>query len=159
MKDSGTLTSALETLGKEIKPDPEEDWHADSAYRIHLVQASLYKTILKALGPQTQDYSLQSAAERELDRGISDGHQKYEVNPELWPVNKPMEKLEAKAQVSGTAQYVGDIPSSPDELHGNFVYTTVAACEIANVDTTEALVGTIYFLRVENIFTWLYSYA
>ena len=58
----------------------------------------------------------------------------------MWPVNKPVEKLEGKDQAAGTAEYVGDIPAQQDELFGAIVYTNVAACEIAQVDTSEALV-------------------
>ena len=60
-----------------------------------------------------------------------------------------MEKLEGKDQAAGTAEYVGDIPAQQDELFGALVYTNVAACEIAQVDTSEALVSkTGFFFAV-----------
>ena len=97
LKDPQTLKLAMESLAKEIVPDKDEDWHAESAYRIHLAQACLYKSILKALGEQVHP-SLQASAERELHRDISSGSQSYKQNEDMWPMNKPIEKLEAKDQ-------------------------------------------------------------
>ena len=105
------------SLSEEIIPDPSDDWHAGSSYRGHLVQACLYKSFLKILGDQVPE-NLRSAAERELPRAISSGTQTYQVNPDLWPMNKPIHKLESPAQCTGTAEYVADIPAQPDELHG-----------------------------------------
>ena len=130
----------MKSLEQEVVPDPSEDWHAHSAYRRHLVQACVYKSFLKILGDSVPD-NLKASAERELERGISKGSQSFEVNEDEWPMNKPVEKIEAKAQVSGDAQYVGDIPIQKDELHGAFVYTDVAACELDVVDTSDALVN------------------
>ena len=62
-------------IAGEIKPDKEEDWHADSAYRVHLVQACVYKTILKAIGADQLSPELRTAIDRELPRGISSGTQ------------------------------------------------------------------------------------
>ena len=62
-------------IAGEIKPDKEEDWHADSAYRVHLVQACVYKTILKAIGADQLSPELRTAIDRELPREISSGTQ------------------------------------------------------------------------------------
>ena len=79
LKDPETLEQIMKSLGEEIVPDTQEDWHADSAYRIHLVQACVYKSILKALGDQVPK-SLKSATERELFRDVSSGAQSFEIN-------------------------------------------------------------------------------
>lgn len=37
----------------------------------------------------------------ELERGFSSGKQDYETDENQWPLNKPVIKLEARAQTSG----------------------------------------------------------
>jgi len=138
LKDPATLHEAMRSLAEEIFPDADEDWHADTSYRKHLVQACVYKSILQVLGDSVPK-ELRSGAERELPRGISKGSQSFKVNPDLWPMNKPIHKLEAKAQCTGTAEYIGDIPNQEYELHGAFVTAELGPSEIDTVDTTEAL--------------------
>ena len=65
--------------------------------------------------------------------------QHYETDPSLYPVNKPVEKYEARLQCTGEAIYVNDIPEIPGELHAAFVYSTIANCDLDTVDPTEAL--------------------
>ena len=72
-------------------------------------------------------------------RDISSGTQHYETDPSLFPVNKPVEKYEARLQCTGEAIYINDIPEIPGELHAAFVYSTIANCDLDTVDPTEAL--------------------
>ena len=72
-------------------------------------------------------------------RDISSGMQHYETDPSLFPINKPVEKYEARMQCTGEAIYINDIPEIPGELHAAFVYSTMANCELDTVDPTEAL--------------------
>ena len=65
--------------------------------------------------------------------------QHYETDPSLFPINKPVEKYEARMQCTGEAIYINDIPEIPGELHAAFVYSTMANCELDTVDPTEAL--------------------
>ena len=77
----------------------------------------------------------------ELERGLSSGQQSYETDEDLWPVSEPREKVEAKWQTSGEIQYTGDIPHKQGELHGAFVLSSIANCDIVSVDPSEALVS------------------
>ena len=77
----------------------------------------------------------------ELERGLSSGQQSYETDEDLWPVSEPREKVEAKWQTSGEIQYTGDIPLKQGELHGAFVLSSRANCDIISLDPSEALVS------------------
>ncbi len=73
-------------------------------------------------------------------RGVSSGLQTYETDQSLYPVNKPVEKYEARIQCTGEAVYANDFPNLPNELFAAFVYSTVANCQLDTVDPTNALV-------------------
>ena len=106
-------------------------------FRVHLVQALFYRFILSALGDSVPA-ELQSGA-KGISRGISSGVQSYETDPDLYPVNQPVEKYEARLQCTGEAEYGNDIPSVPGELWAALVYSTQANCELDTVDPSEAL--------------------
>ncbi|KAF4522206.1 hypothetical protein B566_EDAN007357 [Ephemera danica] len=57
----------------------------------------------------------------------------------MWPVNQAVPKIEALAQCSGEAEFVNDMPSTPGELHGAMVLTTVSSGTIAKIDPAPAL--------------------
>jgi xanthine dehydrogenase molybdopterin-binding subunit B len=71
----------------------------------------------------------------------------------LWPVSQPIEKVEAKWQTAGEAEYVGDIPERKDELHGAFVLTSRANATVVSIDTTRALTvpGVVAFIDANDI--------
>ena len=75
-----------------------------------------------------------------LDRGVSTSEQSYDTDESLWPVSEPIEKVEAKWQTSGELKYVGDIQPQQGQLHGAFVLSTRANCDIVSVNSTKALV-------------------
>ncbi len=82
-----------------------------------------------------------------LARGPSSGTQEYKTDPSLYPMNEPLPKLESYPQCTGEVKYVDDLPldKAGGELHGAFVVSTVAACELDQVDPTGALVNQIPF--------------
>ena len=127
LKNSQVLQEALNTLKAETAPDPDPVL-ASPEYRIHLVQALFYRFVLSALG-NSIPAELQSGATG-ISRGISSGVQDYETDPDLYPVNKPVEKYEARLQCTGEAQYGNDIPLVPGELWAAFVYSTQANCQL-----------------------------
>lgn len=89
----------------------------------------------KQADPRLQSGSIQ------IQRGLSSGQQHYETDPSLYPVNKPIPKIEGESQCTGEAEYVDDIPTLPNELYAAFVLSTVGNCEIDAVDPSEALVN------------------
>ncbi len=58
-----------------------------------------------------------------------------------------MPKVESEAQCTGETRYADDVPPAGGELHGAFVVSTMAACELDKVDPSEALVSSILFLN------------
>lgn len=148
----------MESLGEEIHPD-SSPMHASQQYRRQLVQSSVYKvsllngdkpmpfyivirffqSILKCLEKDVSP-NLKSAANRELPRGISSGSQHINPHPSQFPVTQPIEKIEAKIQTTGEAEYVGDIPTLDTDLHGAFVYVNEGPCELESIDWDPALV-------------------
>ena len=81
---------------------------------------------------------MQSGA-KYLDRGLSKGQQSFDTDESLYPVSEPREKVEGRWQTSGEIQYTGDIPVKAGELHAAFVLSSKANCDIASIDTSEAM--------------------
>jgi xanthine dehydrogenase/oxidase len=66
--------------------------------------------------------------------------QHYKTDESLWPINKPIPKIEGQSQCSGEAEYVADISPAKGELAAAFVISDVANCDLDTVDPSEALV-------------------
>ena len=106
---------------------------------IILYNLDCVKFFLHVLGGSASP-EVQSGA-REVERGLSSAQQSYDTDEDLWPVSEPREKVEAKWQTSGEIQYTGDIPLKQGELHGAFVLSSKANCDIISMDPSEALVS------------------
>ena len=68
----------------------------------------------------------------------------------MWPVNKPIAKIEGQSQCSGEAEFVGDIAPAKGELCAAFVISDAANCDIDVVDPSEALVASAAVLLASN---------
>ncbi len=81
--------------------------------------------------------------------------QTYSTDESLWPINKPVPKIEGQSQCTGEAEYVADIAPTKGEVHAAFVTTTIANCDLDVVDPSEALV--IIFRKLQNYpkYTWV----
>ena len=97
-----------------------------------------FQFVISVLG-SSADPKLQSAA-TQIVRGVSSGSQTFETDPTLYPVNKPIPKLEGKVQCTGEAKYINDIPTVPGELHAAFVVAEVGNCNLGTIDPSAALV-------------------
>ncbi|ODN05821.1 Indole-3-acetaldehyde oxidase [Orchesella cincta] len=131
-----TLQDVLQALEKEVKPEggPLE---AAPEYRIKLAKTLLYKTILEIVGEKGGD-KLRSGA-TDIIRNTTKAQQVYDTNESETNLYKAVPKYEGAIQVSGEAEYTGDIPIQPNELFGVFVQSTVAVADIKDVDASEAL--------------------
>ena len=141
LEDTKTMKEAMLELRTEILSATQtqnDPLLVSVRYRIHLVQASLYKSIISVLGDRACP-DLWSSSQDTLPRKVSKGHHDFVTHPEEWPMTEPVQKLEVKAQVSGEAEYVADIPEFPTELHAAYVVAAYSACEIDNVDFSTAL--------------------
>ncbi len=165
LKDPAVLKAALDILAGEVNPT-NNPVDAEPEYRRHLTQALLYKVlyslcnaghtvpfypclvqfVLSVLGSSVPE-SLRSGAEK-LKRGISRGEQRFTTDPALYPLSKPVGKVEGRAQCTGEAEYVDDIAPAPGELYGALVLATRGKCTVAGVDAGPALAipGVVAFL-------------
>lgn len=136
--DNGTLQEALKALNEEIHPD----WVLPASspkYRKDLAISLFYRFIL-ATSPISKISDQNRSGGIGLFRAISSGTATFEANNKLWPVNKPVEKIEGVTQCSGEAKYANDIPPFRDELWAAFVSATKVRTKIGKIDATEALV-------------------
>ena len=86
-------------------------------------------------------------------RGLTSGKQNFETDESLWPDSQPIEKVEAKWQTAGEAEYTGDIPERKDELHAAFVLSSQANATMVRVDSSKALAmpGVVAFVDAQNV--------
>ncbi|KAK3581541.1 hypothetical protein CHS0354_031882 [Potamilus streckersoni] len=148
--DPNVIKNALLTLQLEIVPD-SNPVDANPAYRRNLALAFFYRYVLYVLGDHVGS-RLQSGS-TPLVRSLSSGQQTYDTNKQEWPLTEPLQKLEAKAQVTGEAEYVNDIPLQPGELHAAFVISTVGNAKIQSIDASAALLlpGVLKVLTASDI--------
>ncbi|CAL8070104.1 unnamed protein product [Orchesella dallaii] len=136
LSQENTLTKALESLEKQLKPQSGA-LESSPKYRTHMAKALLYKTILEIIGKKAND-KLQSGSS-DLERIMTSGTQTYDAGNTETNLFKSVPKCESNIQASGEAEYTGDIPVQRNELYGAFVLSTVANGDISNIDASEAL--------------------
>jgi len=138
LKDPSVIKAMFETLAKETNPD-DKVYDASKEYRAGLVEALLYKFLLTILSTSVPDSKKSGAQDIRFLRPLQQGSQEYKTDPKLYPLNKPVEKLEATLQCSGEAEYINDIPALHNEVHAAIVVSTQANCDLQSVDPSEAL--------------------
>uniref|UniRef100_A0A0A9YHM8 Indole-3-acetaldehyde oxidase n=1 Tax=Lygus hesperus TaxID=30085 RepID=A0A0A9YHM8_LYGHE len=132
--DEGTLKGVLDVLEKEIVPDhilPD----ASPEYRRGLAMSLLYKFFL-SVDPSRVNDKYKSGGPL-LERPVSSAKQDFDTDRNLWPLNKPIPKLEALIQCSGEAEYSNDIPSFPGQLWAQIAVTDRLAT-VSKIDFSEA---------------------
>jgi len=79
--------------------------------------------------------------------------QDYETDKNVWPINKPITKLDAIKQTSGEAQYCNDLPPYPREVFCAFVLTKIGNGKIDSIDASKALgiKGVVAFFSAKDI--------
>ncbi|XP_011706589.1 PREDICTED: xanthine dehydrogenase-like, partial [Wasmannia auropunctata] len=111
--DKQVLKAALETLFNELNPDHVLPDYSPK-FRRTLAMGLFYKFVL-SIKPENINPRFRSG-EFIMERGLSSGTQDFDADKTLWPVNKPMPKLDAIKQTSGEAQYCNDLPPYPREV-------------------------------------------
>ncbi|KAF9823384.1 hypothetical protein SFRURICE_006597 [Spodoptera frugiperda] len=129
------LLRALKKLEEEIVP-VEMPTEPSVSCRKGLALGLFYKAVLSHFLDVNPRYKSGGGM---LERPVSRGTQSYETDKTLWPLNKPVPKLEALAQCSGEARYVCDINNGLRAVHVAFVLSTVCRAELEHFDATEAL--------------------
>ncbi|XP_044766830.1 indole-3-acetaldehyde oxidase-like [Coccinella septempunctata] len=136
--DNNTLQGAFKTLSEELKPEDNPP-EPEPEFRKNLAIALLYKGVLK-MAPKNKLSPKNATGGALLKRPISSGVQEYETKKSLYPLTKPIPKLEALAQTTGQAQYIDDIPDLPHQLYGKFILADAAPnSKIVKIDATKAL--------------------
>lgn len=150
LEDQSVIQAAVEALASEILPD-ESPLEPNPAYKVAIAQNMLYKTILGIIGDIASPDVVSGATD--LVRPLSSGKQVYDENTEIWPLGKPIPKLEAHIQCSGEAEYAVLAPETTGELFGMFVTSTQGNAKIVSIDPTEALEmpGVVAFVGIGDI--------
>ncbi|XP_073981573.1 uncharacterized protein isoform X2 [Rhodnius prolixus] len=145
-----TIQKAITILNAEIQPEFEPT-EASPAYKKLLAISLFYRYIL-SINSNKIDKKFRSGSNN-LRRPLSSGKQDYSTNKKFWPVNKPIQKLEAILQCSGEAEYINDMPKRPGELYGALVTTDRAKCDLISIDPSPALntPGVIAFYSAKDI--------
>ncbi|CAD7078516.1 unnamed protein product [Hermetia illucens] len=149
--DPRTFAEALNILNAELRPD----WVLPAPspeYRKKLALGLFYKFVIKN-APRGYIGRIYLSGGHFPKRPISSGTQYFDTKEELWPVNKPVRKLEAVWQCSGEAHFANDAPHLPDEVWAAFVPATRVLSTVASIDASEALAmeGVIAFYSAKDI--------
>lgn len=104
-----------------------------------------FQQFILHIGPSGAFGKSETSGGSEFDRAVSSGLQDYDTNKKVWPLNKPIPKIEALIQCSGEAKFSNDLPTQPGEVYAAFVLSTVASGNIVEIDPTDALVGSYIF--------------
>ncbi|KAL0828958.1 hypothetical protein ABMA28_003849 [Loxostege sticticalis] len=130
VSNNETLQQALKLLNKEVVP-VENPPNPSKECRKKLGVCLFYKFILSITPVNEIDARFRSGGSL-ITRPVSSGTQDFITDSSLYPLNRPVPKLEAMIQSAGEAQYANDVPPFPHEVFGAFVLSTVHR---GNVDT------------------------
>eukprot|EP01135_Chromosphaera_perkinsii_P000979 Nk52_evm5s155 gene=Nk52_evmTU5s155 len=149
VSDESTLKVAYGMLRKDLDVSTVPP-QAPGAYLTSLAVNLFYKFALYVNVDIISDEH-RSAAHPYV-RPNSSGTQKYGSDPKVYPVSKPIQKLEAKMQASGEAQYTDDLPTTEGCLHAAFVISEYGSAKIESIDSEEVLKcpGVHHVLTAEN---------
>ncbi|XP_047028407.1 xanthine dehydrogenase-like [Helicoverpa zea] len=148
-----TLTSAITILENElvVKDNPPEP---SVEYRKKVALGLFYKGLL-ALSPETNLHPRYKSGANNLHdtRPVSRAAQVFDTNPSVWPITKPIIKVEALIQCAGEAFYTEDLPTFPGEVFCALALSTVAVGDIVSIDGSKALAypGVIAFYTAKDI--------
>ncbi|XP_063385400.1 uncharacterized protein LOC134671467 [Cydia fagiglandana] len=148
-----TLQGAIKVLEEELVAE-EHPPEPSAKYRKNLAINLFYKGLLSLCPPWQVDARYASGATTlSKTRPVSSGKQDFVTNPKLYPINKPIEKVEALIQCAGEAPYSEDLPNLPHEVFGAFVLATVPIGDLDGIDPSEALrhPGVVAFYSAKDI--------
>lgn len=152
LNDQNVLNAAFEILFKEIQPT-NDPVLASPDYRRSLAISLFYKFIL-FVNQNMINPKYKSALDSVIDqRGLSSGQQSFPEDDNLYPVTKPMSKLNAYLQATGKAQYTYDKVPLKNQLEGAFIQSTIGACKIDTIDTSvaETMPGVVKIILSKDI--------
>ncbi|XP_011551942.3 probable aldehyde oxidase gad-3 [Plutella xylostella] len=131
------LQRAIQTLISELVP--EIILHEPSPQaRKKLAVGLFYKFILNISDSRILSPTYRSGGEL-IKRPLSSGTQDYQLNEDVFPLNQPVQKLEAPLQSAGEAIFTNDVPKIPHEVFGAFVLSTIHSGEIDTIDGSNVM--------------------
>ncbi|XP_022826529.1 indole-3-acetaldehyde oxidase-like [Spodoptera litura] len=145
------LQAAIQVLSKELKPI-EIPGEPSPQSRKKLALGLFYKFILN-ISPAGTALSKYISGGELLQRPVSSGKEDFQTDSSLYPLNKPVDKLEAKIQVGGEARFANDIPPLPREVFGAFVLSTTHSGEVDTIDVDDVMSkeGVVAFYTAKDI--------
>ncbi|KAI5744765.1 hypothetical protein M8J76_005006 [Diaphorina citri] len=143
------IPSSYQSMENGALPEPEYD----PTYRKNLAVSLFYKF---ALGLSTTEVSpsLWSGARMiQIERAMSQGSEDFETKQNLWPLTKPLPKIDAITQCAGEAEYVNDLPQLSEEYFASVVLAERGPAKIQSIDSTLALAypGVHTFVHAKDI--------
>lgn len=141
LRDPNALSTAVQLLSSELDASMDSDpVLASTSYRKSLALGLFYKFVLQATQSTISPRNQSALIDLISSRPVSSGQQVLpSVDPNIYPVTKPMSKLNAALQASGEAQYTYDKLPLRNQLEGVFIISSLAACRLDQIDTSEAL--------------------
>jgi xanthine dehydrogenase/oxidase len=134
--NSNVIKQAFDLLNSEIVP-VDKPVLSSPSYRKSLALSLFYKFVLYVNDGSVGD-RYKSATTSVIDtRQLSSGQHSFPTDSNMYPVTKPMTKLNAYKQASGEAGYVYDKPFG-NQLHGVFILAKCGNCRIDKIDTSQA---------------------
>ncbi|KAJ8719483.1 hypothetical protein PYW08_011658 [Mythimna loreyi] len=145
------LQEAIEVLSSELKP-VEILGEPSIQFRKKLALGLFYKFVLN-ISPAGTALSKYISGGELLKRPVSSGKEDYQTDSSLFPLNQPVDKLEAKIQAGGEARFANDIPPLPKEVFAAFVQSTVHSGEVDTIDVEAVLAidGVVDLLTAKDI--------
>ncbi|XP_026330716.1 indole-3-acetaldehyde oxidase-like isoform X3 [Hyposmocoma kahamanoa] len=135
------LQEALHTLELELKVENIAG-ELTPEYRKKCALGLFYKGLLTIIPQQSlKPWYRSGVSDLRKSRPLSKGTEVYDTNPDIWPINEPMPKVDALIQCAGEAKYVNDLPTQQDEVFCAFVTSDIGTGVIEEIDPSPALVG------------------
>lgn len=151
---TATVSAAMAQLESDVKAIGTSKAFGSQGFRLATMKNLLYKTLVACVGDTALvDPTVASASQR-LHRKISSGTQSFKPSDATGPVSKPIQKIGAKWQVSGEAEYVADKELNSRALYGAILYSRVALGKLLVIDEgggARALAGVVDILTAADI--------
>ncbi|PZC82136.1 hypothetical protein B5X24_HaOG210944 [Helicoverpa armigera] len=146
-----TLQGAIKVLNNELVP-VEITGEPPKETRKKLALGLFYKFVL-SIAPAGKALSKYASGGALLQRPVSSGKEDYQTDSSLFPLNKPVDKLEGQIQAGGEARFVNDMPAQPGQVFGAFVLSTIHGGEVDTIDVEAAMAldGVVALLTAKDI--------
>ncbi|KAL1462726.1 hypothetical protein WDU94_014539, partial [Cyamophila willieti] len=142
------LQSALNILSAELKPSKSEEIGSihltpepefDATYRKNMALSLFYKFVLGLSKDEVNPKYISGAQTIQDERPVSDGQLHFNTDKKMWPLTKPIPKIDGLVQCAGEAEYANDIPRIEGELYAAVLMADRGPAKIKSIDTSKAL--------------------